>query len=82
MSLVRIFILLASTRQKVHSTVLFVYIFNLPDRPCALRNLVFQLPCLAVKIQVVPAIALRSQQEFAGFVIEAVERLSRINILI
>src|SRR5262249_30833517 len=58
MSLIRILILLAAARRKVHSPILFVDVFDSPNDPRALGYLIFKLSSLIVEIEMIPAIPL------------------------
>src|ERR1019366_7190979 len=82
MRLVRILILLAAVRQKIHAPVLFIDMFDLPHHPGSLSDLILQPTGLAVEIQVIPAIALRGPEKLLGCVHKTIEGFPWVHILL
>src|SRR5215469_8753863 len=82
MGLIRVLIFLVPIGQKVDSAVFVVDVFDLSDDPNSLRNLIFELAGFSIEVEVVPAVALRRPENFAGSFDKTVERLPRIEILV
>src|SRR5215469_8677622 len=82
MGLIRVLIFLVPIGQKVDSAVFVVDVFDLSDDPNSLRNLIFELAGFSIEVEVVPAVALRRPENFAGSFNKTVERLPRLQILV
>src|SRR5882724_7938273 len=83
MRLVGVFALLAAVRQKIKATGFFIDVDDLPNDPWPLRDLILEFAgFLIAKIEMIPAIALRGPDKFAGTVEEADKRLAGIDVVL
>ena len=80
---VGVLVFLSAVRYEKYAAILLVHIFNSLHNPWTLGHLILQLAGFAVvKIEMIPAVALRTNQNFAGSMHVAKERLAWIHVLI